>query len=181
MRLIVATPETAFFVLVPTSVPGPETVNVTALVAVVMAWLQSSRMSVVIRDVAVPSAVMLAGAAVFERVVGLPTVMVTATVSCARLPAVAVTVAVPSAVVDRKRIVAIPVTAFFVDVSRSVPAPETVKVRALVALVTALLLASATVEVIKAVAVPLAIMLVTPEVFMTLAAVPNVVVTSTVP
>ena len=57
-------PVEAFFVDVSSRVPGPETVNVTAFVAVVTVALESLHTLPVIRDVAAPSAVMLVGSAV---------------------------------------------------------------------------------------------------------------------
>ena len=94
---------------------------------------------------------------------------------------VVVTVAVPTAVLDRRRIVAIPLDAFFVDVSRRVPSPETVNVTAFVAVVTVLLPMSQTLDVIKAVALPSATMPVGSAVFMTFTGGPNAVVTAIVP
>jgi len=180
-KLIVPMPPEAFFVLAPSSVPSPETVNVKRFVALVTGWLQSSVIRAVINEVALPSAVIDAGSAVLISIVAGPSVTVTATVPSLRFEPVAVTEAVPGTVVDLKFIVAMPPEAFFVLAPSSVPSPETVNVKRFVAVVTVLLFVSATAEVTRAVDVPLAIMLVTPAVFTTLSAGPNVVVTSIVP
>jgi len=99
-------------------------------------------MVVVIRDVAVPSATILAGFASLMSFAGGPTAVVTSTVPWLRFADVAVTAAVPVVVVDRNVTVAIPALADFVVEPSRVPAPETVNVRALVAVKTLLLEAS---------------------------------------
>ena len=79
-NVMVPTPLDAFFVLVPTRVPSPETVNVRAFVAVVTGVLPASHTVDVIREVAEPSATILTGDAVLITFVGLPGTVVTSTV-----------------------------------------------------------------------------------------------------
>jgi len=176
---MVVMPEDAFFVVVPSNVPGPDKVKVRAFVAVVTALLLLSATLDVTSEVALPSASMPVGSAVLMTFAGGPNVAVTATELWLRFVPVVVTIAVPGAVWDCNVTVAMPVAAFFVVAPSSVPCPDTVNVRAFVAVATVLLFASATLDVIKAVALPSAIMLVLSAVFMTFAGVPNVVVTST--
>jgi len=172
-------PPVALPAVVPSNVPGPETVKVTEFVAVVTALLLVSQIFEVINEVDAPLAVILVASAVLMSLAGEPGVVVTATELWARFVPVVVTVAVPTVVLDRRRIVAIPEAAFFVDVSRRVPSPETVNVRALVAVVTMLLFVSATLDVTSEVALPSATMLAGLAVFMTFVDGPNVVVTAT--
>jgi len=121
-------PLAAFFVLVPTSVPGPETVNVTAFVAVVMVLLLLSVTVEVISDVDVPLAVMLVGFAVFRILEAELPVVVTLTVLWAREEAVEVTTAVPAVELDLNLIVVTPADVPMGLVPRSVPSPVTVNV-----------------------------------------------------
>jgi len=77
-RVIVAVPPDAFFVLVPSRVPGPETVNVRAFVAVVTVLLFASETIAVIKEVELPSAAMVTGSAVLTSLEAEPGVVVTA-------------------------------------------------------------------------------------------------------
>jgi len=77
-RVIVAVPPDAFFVLVPSRVPGPETVNVRAFVAVVTVLLFASETIAAIKEVELPSAAMVTGSAVLTSLEAEPGVVVTA-------------------------------------------------------------------------------------------------------
>jgi len=154
-------------------------VNVSAFVAVVTRLLFASATIDVIKAVALPSAIMLVLSAVFMTFAGVPNVVVTSTALWARFEAVAVTVAVPMAVMDCKVIVAMPLVAFFVVVPSNVPCPETVNVTAFVAVATVLLSLSHTLEVIKDVVLPSATMPVGLAVLRTFTGPADKVVTST--
>jgi len=119
--VMVAMPPEAFFVAMSMSVPGPVTLNVSEFVAVVTILLLLSSTLDVTSEVALPSAAIVRGFAVFMTFAGEPGVVVTATELWARFVAVVVTVAVPSVRVDCKVTVAIPLAAFFVVVPSSVP------------------------------------------------------------
>ena len=172
-------PLDAFFVVFPSSVPGPETVNVRAFVAVVTMLLFVSATLDVTSEVALPSAEMPVGSAVFMIFAGEPNVVVTSTVLWLRFEAVAVTVAVPMAVMDCNVIVAMPLVAFFVVVPSNVPCPETVNVTAFVAVATVALSLSHTLDVIRDVALPSATMPVGLAVLMSFTGPSDAVVTST--
>jgi len=120
-KLIVAIPEDEFFVLVPTRVPSPETVNVRAFVAVVTVLLFVSATLDVINAVALPSATMLVALAVFMTFTGVPTEVVTFTEPWERSVPVVVTTAVPGVLVDCKVTVAEPEDAFLVVEPSKVP------------------------------------------------------------
>jgi len=164
-RRMVAMPLDAFFVDVSSRVPSPETVNVTVFVAVVIRVLPELHTLLVTREVALPFAEMLRGDAVFIIFVG-PSSVVTLIVPWVRPDDVVVTIAVPAVLWDRRRTVAMPLDAFFVDVSSRVPGPETVNVTAFVAVVTVALPLVETLDVTSDVAAPSAMMLVRFAVFM---------------
>jgi len=79
-RRTVPIPDEAFFVVVSSSVPGPDTVNVRRFVAVVTVLLPMSQTLEVIKAVALPSATMPVGSAVFMTFTGGPNAVVTAIV-----------------------------------------------------------------------------------------------------
>jgi len=178
-KAIVAIPEEAFFVVLPSNVPCPETLNVNAFVAVVTIAFVLSHTIDVTNDVLAPFAYMLEGDAVFITLLG-GAVAVTFTAPWVRLLDVAVTTAVPTAVADLNVIVAMPPEAFFVLAPSSVPSPETVNVNSFVAVVTVLLLLSLTLDVTSDVDAPSAIIATGLAVFITFEGIP-VIITFTVP
>jgi len=182
-RVTVAIPETADFTVSLTNVPAPITINVTVFVAVVIVLFKSSHILDVINEVETPSATMLSGFAVFMIFEAPQAVAddVICTVPWSRLDDVAVTVPVPTVILDSKFIVAIPFIAVFVVVPNKLPSPVTENVSVFIPVVTVLLLLSHILAVIKEVAAPSAGIHVGFAVLMSFAGEPNVVVTCTVP
>jgi len=180
-NVIVPIPETAFFVVVPSNVPVPLTVNVRAFVAVVTVALVSSHTLDVIKDVDTPSAHRDIQSAVFMIFAGVGGIEYTCTVPSVRpVDIECIVVELYATVPDSRIIVAMPDAACLVLVPSNVPGPVIENVTVFVAVVTVLFPEVQRNDVINDVDVPFATMLVGAAVFMIFRG-PVTVVTFTVP